>query len=68
MAILELRISPLPYWTNTFGTRGLEEFFEFFFLFNVSWVRVGLWPTGLQEKFNKQKEIQKTLPEAAGWS
>ena len=31
-------------------------------------VHAGLRPTEPQEKLNKKKEIQKTLPEAAGWS
>ena len=32
MALSELRISAVPYWTNTFGARGLEEDLNFFFL------------------------------------
>ena len=30
---MQLRISALPYWNNTFGARGLEAFFEFLFSF-----------------------------------
>ena len=35
MAISELRISALPYWTNTFGAKDLEEFFEVLFCCGV---------------------------------
>ena len=59
MALSELEISALPYWTNTFGARGLKEIFKFlFFLLSFSWVRVGPRPTE-PLKNQQEKEIKK---------
>ena len=54
MALSELRISVLPYWTNAFGARGTEE------------CRHSAERT--TRKTHQEKKIKKNLPERAGWS
>ena len=65
-ALSELRIAALPYWTNTFGARGMEEFFEGLFTFEFL---VGFEPSFArpepQLEIRKKKVLQKTLPERA---